>query len=113
MSPDGREEKRLSFPILPHVFLEPYSRPQESKCEETSTVGSLPRIHLQITIFLVTLTTREQLLGFFKVASIKNGGRLLHSCGYMANVRSFHSLQLNTSQTCIFKRALVKASFGS
>ena len=69
-------------------FLKPHSSPQESKCDETSTVGSLPRIPLQITIFLVTLTTREQLLGFSKVASIKNGDRLLHSCGCMENVRS-------------------------
>jgi hypothetical protein len=59
------------------------------------------------------LTTKEQLLGFSKVASIKNGGRPLHSCGYMENVRSLHSLHLNASQTCIFKRGLVKVSFGS
>ena len=72
-----------------------------------------PRIPLHITIFLVTLTTREQLLGFSKVASIKSGGRVLHSCGYMENVRSLHCLQLNNSQTCIFKRVPVKASFGS
>ncbi len=47
------------------------------------------------------LTMRERLLGFFKVVSIQNGGRLLHSCGFMANVRSLHSLHPNTSLTCI------------
>jgi hypothetical protein len=47
------------------------------------------------------LTMRERLLGFFKVVSIQNGGQLPHSCGFMANVHSLHSLHLNTSLTCI------------
>jgi len=35
------------------------------------------------------------------VVFLKNGGQLLRSCGYMANVRSCHSLALSNSQACI------------
>src|ERR1700751_3205204 len=51
---------------------------------------------------LATLTMREQPPGSFKVVPLKNGGQLHRSCGYMANVRSCHSLALSTSQACIF-----------
>ena len=44
---------------------------------------------------------REQLPGSLVVVLLKGGGRLLHSCGYMARVRSHYSLPLSTSQTCI------------
>ncbi len=47
------------------------------------------------------LTMREQPPGSLVVVLLKGGGRLLHSCGYMAKVRSHHSLLLSTSQTCI------------
>ena len=47
------------------------------------------------------LTMREQPPGSFMVVFLKNGGQLLPSCGYTANVRSCHSLALSTSQVCI------------
>ena len=50
---------------------------------------------------LAMLTMREQPPGSFTVVFLKNGGQLLHSCGYMANVRSCHSLEFSVSQTRI------------
>jgi len=50
---------------------------------------------------LAKLTMREQPPGSFMVVFLKNGGQLLPSCGFMANVRSCHSLPLSTSHTGI------------
>jgi hypothetical protein len=50
---------------------------------------------------LATPTMKEQPPGSFMVVFLKNGSRLLRSCGYMANVRSSLSLSLSTSQACI------------
>ncbi len=82
------EEKRLSFFKVTAVFLEAQSLLQESNYDKTSADGYLPRIPRQIITFPTKLITREQPLGSFKVASLKNGDRLLRSCGYMANVCS-------------------------
>ncbi len=89
------------FSLLPHLLLDAQSWLQESKRDKTSTVGFLPLIPQQIMKLLATPTLREQRPGSFKVVFLKNGGQLLRSCGYMANVRSCHSLALSTSQTCI------------
>jgi hypothetical protein len=50
---------------------------------------------------LPTPTMREQPPGSFMVVFLKNGSQLLRSCGYMANVRSRHSLSFSTSQAYI------------
>ncbi len=52
-------------------------------------------------ILLATLTMREQPPGSFEVIFLKSGGRLLRSCGYMANVCFCYSLALSTSHICI------------
>ena len=51
---------------------------------------------------LAMLTMTEQPPGSFVVVFLKDGGRPLHSCGYMANVSFFHSLASSTSKACIF-----------
>src|ERR1700677_2861937 len=89
------------FLLLPHLFFETYSWSQESKRDETSTAGFLPWILQQTMKLLTMLTMTEQPPGSFKVIFLKNGGQLLRSCGYMANVRSCHSLSPSTSQACI------------
>src|SRR5260370_195977 len=50
------------------------------------TVGFLTWIPQQITTFPGMLTMREQPPGSLVVVFLKGGGRLLHSCGYMAKV---------------------------
>ena len=97
------QERRSSFLLLPHLFsrLSHGQWAQESKHDETSTVGFLPLILQQTMRLLAMLTMREQPRGSFMVVFLKSGGRLLRSCGYMANVRSCHSLAFSTSQACI------------
>jgi hypothetical protein len=53
-------------------------------------------------MLLANLTTRERLLGSFRVVLPRNGSRLLRSYGYMANVRSLRPLVYSTPQICIF-----------
>ena len=83
------------------LLLEAQSWSQESKCDKTSTIGFLPRIPQQIMKLLSIRTMMEQPPGSFMVVFLKNGGQLLRYCGYMANVRTCHTLALSTSQACI------------
>jgi hypothetical protein len=79
------------FLLLPHILLEAQSLLQESKCDETSTVGFLPLIPQRIITSPATLTMREQPPGSFRVVYLKSGNQRLRSCGYMANVCFRHS----------------------
>jgi hypothetical protein len=97
----GNKRNVCQYLLLPRPLLGAQSWLQESECDETSTVGFLPWIPQQIMKLLPMLTMTEQPPGSFKVVFFKNGSQLLRSCGYMANVRSCHSLALRTSQACI------------
>src|SRR6266849_4737563 len=71
---------------LATVLLDAQSWSQEGKCDRTSAGGYLPPIPQLITTSRAKLTTRELPVGSSKVVSSTSGGRVLRSCGYMANV---------------------------